>query len=635
MEGALPITAGEVEQFATGTIPASNAYSFPIEFRGNAPNVPPFTDLLVEKTTEGIRWSFRTAAQHVFGLGERFDRVDQYGLRTELEVYEKFTEQGGKSYLHSPFFFTELGFSVEVEGTCSVLCDFASSQPGVFSLHILCGEETPPTLIIRYGKPAQLLEAFSRERGLPAMPPSWVLGPWISSNRWNSRVELMKQIDIMERVGIPATVVVLEAWSDEGGFFAWNDSVDCEDGFYAYPDNGLWPDPKGMIAELGRRGLKLVLWQVPVVKQLADCPDKAKERLARAHAEADANGYFVKRKDGSTYLLPDGRWFGGSPIPDFTNPEACRWFFGKRKHLLDQGVAGFKTDGGEFIYEDDLVFADGSTSHTMKNGYAARYLEEFGRFAGPERVLFSRAGWAGSQRWSVHWAGDQKSTWDELQAQLSAGLSAGLSGFPYWTFDIAGFAGALPSSELYLRAFAFGVFSPLMQWHSEPVYGQFAKIMKGSGGNNDRSPWNIAAHTGDDRVIPLCRALSRLRMALIPYLEEQFRKASVTGLPIIRHLVLDHPDDIRAREIHDEYLLGPDLLVAPVVELGCDSRTVYFPEGRWIDIRSGSLYTGESSVVICAQVGDIPVFRREGSVIPLDPVWTDSNTPPYLSGRNI
>ncbi len=597
---------------------------FPLRIEGapdGAPDrPPPFSGLEAARSPGGIRWTFRTAARRVFGLGERFDAVDQKGRVVEAVVEEKFTEQGPLSYYPVPFFFTELGFSMEVEGSYPVVFDFGAAEADLFTVDIRCGDEEPPALVVRFGSPAALVASFVRSTGLPCLPPQWTLGPWISANRWNSRAILMEQVDRMEELGIPATVVVLEAWSDEGGFFAWN-------------DGGLWPDPAGMIAELGRRGLRLVLWQVPVCKRLADCPEgAASEREGRALAEAEAEGYLVRRADGSVYAIPEGRWFGGSPIPDFTDPAACDWYFSKRRHLLDQGVAGFKTDGGEFVHDDSLRFHDGRTGRAMRSGYTASYLEAYGRFVGADRVLFSRAGWTGSGRWSLHWAGDQKSSWPELRAQLAAGLSAGLSGIAFWTFDIGGFAGALPDAELYLRSFAFAVFAPLMQWHSEPVYGQFADIMKGSGGINDRSPWNIGTATGDGRVVPACRALSRLRMALLPYLALCARRTVATGLPVMRHLVLDFPDDPRAAAVCDEYLLGDSLLVAPVVERGATGRSVYFPTGRWIDISDGTVLEGPCDGLVEAPPGTVPVFRREDAKVSLDEAWIDGTTPRFLSG---
>ncbi|MDP3178293.1 MAG: glycoside hydrolase family 31 protein [Spirochaetaceae bacterium] len=604
----------------------------PLKIEGSpAPGTEPLSGLAAEKTAAGLRWSFRSTARHAWGMGERFDGVDRAGRVTAVAVDEKFTEQGPAAYFPVPFFFTELGFSIYIEGSYEVSFDLGATEAGLFSAEIRCGDEPPPALVLRYGTPPDLLAAFARETGLPSLPPAWAFGPWISANRWDRRSLLMEQIETMELLGIPATVAVIEAWSDEGGFFAWNDAIDREDGGYDYPEDGHWPDPEGMIAELAQRGIKVLLWQAPVCKRLGDCPEAARERQSQALSEAEAGGFLAKRADGSVYAIPEGRWFGGSPIPDFTNPAARAWYFDKRRHLLEQGVAGFKTDGGEFVYEDGLHFADGRTGLAMRSGYAATYLEAYGHFAGLDRLLFSRAGWTGSQRWSTHWAGDQRSTWAELRAQLSAGLSAGLSGAPFWTFDIGGFAGALPDAELYLRSFALAAYSPLMQWHSEPVYGQFADIIKASGGNNDRSPWNIAGATGDERVLGACRALSRLRMALIPYLSLCARRASGTGLPILRHLVLDFPDDARAAEIDDQFLLGEALLVAPVLEAGAAARSVFFPAGRWIDVVSGTVHEGPSETLVECALGGIPVFRREGAPVALDPAWIDAETPPLLA----
>lgn len=607
---------------------------FPLRTEGGPPpGADPVVGLAAERTPRGLRWSFRSEARHAWGMGERFDGVDRVGRITAVEVYEKFTHQGELAYFPVPFFFTECGYSVWVEGSYAVEFDLGASEPGLFAVDIRCGDEPPPALVIGYGAPAGLLSAFARAAGLPTCPPGWALGPWISANRWDRRSMLMEQLEEMERLGIPATVAVVEAWSDEGGYFAWNDSVDRPDGGYDYPEGGRWPDPAGMIAELGRRGLKLVLWQAPVCKLPADCPEAARPRQERYLAQAEADGFLAKRADGSTYAIPEGRWFGRSPIPDFTNPAARAWYFGARRHLLEMGVAGFKSDGGEFIYGDEARFADGSTGLSMRSGYVASYLEAYGRFVGPNRVLFSRAGWTGSQRWSTHWAGDQCSDWEELRAQLSAGLSAGLSGAPFWGFDIGGFAGPLPGPELYLRSFALAAFSPLMQWHSEPVYGQFADIIAAAGGNNDRSPWNIARTSGDERVLPACCALSRLRMALLPYLALCARQAATTGQPIMRHLVLDFPGDESAAVCEDQFLLGDALLVAPIVNEGARGRGVYLPEGSWIEVATGEAFEGPLDIQVESEPGGIAVFRREGFPLSLDSAWVDGGTPRFLGSE--
>ena len=258
-------------------------------------------------------------------------------------------------------------------------------------------------------------------------------------------------------------------------------------------------------------------------------------------------GYCVRRPDGTPYRIPE-YWFHHSLLPDFTNPEAVSWWFGKRKHLLDMGVEGFKTDGGEFLYEKAARLHDGSTGLTARNLYSMQYAGAYHQFmkdGGVDGVTFSRAGYAGAQALPIHWAGDQLSLWSEFRAQLAAGISAGLSGVLFWGFDIGGFAGELPAKDLYLRATAMGCFSPVMQWHAEPRSGQFFATHEGAF-NNDRSPWNLARQSGDPSILDLARFYAALRDKLLPYLTQEARLCVESARPMMAHLCLDFPEDPEA-----------------------------------------------------------------------------------------
>ena len=390
------------------------------------------------------------------------------------------------------------------------------------------------------------------------------------------------------------SVVVLEAWSDEATFYRF--------------DKERFPDPAAMIANLHKQGIQVVLWQIPVLKKLEPgrvCPEHEADCL-----EAVEKGFVVKNTDGSPYLIPEGRWFSGSMIPDFTNPAACEWWFEKRRYLLEMGVDGFKTDGGEFVYDDSAVFYNGQTGAQMRNGYAAAYTKVYADFAGKERVLFSRAGYTCCQTTPIHWAGDQQSTWKALRHVLPPGLNAGLSGIPFWSFDIAGFAGAIPSAELYLRSFAMGTFCPVMQWHSEPAGGQFSELLAVSEeGINDRSPWNIAKVRKAPQVRELCRKLCKEREKLLPYLLEEAKVSARTGRPLMAALLAYWPEDKKACAIDDQYMLGSRLLVAPVLKQGERGRNVYLPEGSWQDYWTGEETAGSCQVYRECLPGEIPVWR--------------------------
>ena len=251
----------------------------------------------------------------------------------------------------------------------------------------------------------------------------------------------------------------------------------------------------------------------------------------------------------------------------------------------------------------------------MRNRYVADYEKTYTNAIGKDRTLFSRAGYLGAQTTPIHWAGDQTSSFEEMRSVLGAGLSLGLSGVPFWSFDIGGFAGPLPSAELYLRSTAMATFVPVMQWHSEPLGGQFGGFDTGL--VNDRSPWNIALHASDESVERVARFYARLRMNLLPELLRQAQRSVETRLPMMRHLVLDYPQNKTAQQCHDEFMLG-DLLVAPVLYEGAAGRGVYLPEGQWYSFLTRETLAGGRTVLVAAGRDEIPVFLRTPGAVALN-----------------
>ena len=538
--------------------------------------LPNGRSLACSRMTLGLRadgspaWQEMTltgAHGHVYGTGERFDAVDQQGRGSCGRGVEHFTRQGAWSYLPTPFFMTDGGFGLYRATGRSVAMAFGDA--------IRVASPVAPGLTdhLLTGAPDHQLRAYIRLTGGAALPPEWAFGLWISANGWKCDADVDEQLRALKEHDCPAAVMVLEAWSDESTFYRWS---------------GLWADPAAMVRRVRDAGLHLVLWQIPVLKALRDCPDP--EPVRRDREEAIARGYVVKNADGSPYVIPE-KWFEGSLLPDFTNPEAARWWFSRREHLLAAGVEGFKTDGGEFLFGDDVLLHDGTAGQAAHNLYPLQYTEAYHawmRSRGLPGLTFSRAGYAGSQRAPIHWAGDQLSTWSELRAQLTAGLTAGLSGILFWSFDMGGFAGPLPDRELYLRATAMGCFCPVMQWHAEPRAGQFDATEDASL-NNDRSPWNLARVWNDPSIAEIACAFARLREKLRPALWEEARHCAAAGRPMMAHLCLDYPDDERALACDDEYMLGRRYLVAPVTEQGAAGRRVYLPRGQW-----RHLFTGET-----------------------------------------
>ena len=569
------------------------------------------------EAADSVTLRFASESGKYFGFGERYNRLDQRGLHPDICVYNPYLYQDGKTYMPVPFFFTETGFGMFVNTPNYVKFDCGSTR-GARGRRIginakLGARDQALEVYVFFGKPVEVIRDYLSVTGRPALPPKWAFGPWMSSNSWNTQREVVEQVDNMRKHDIPAAVFVIEAWSDEATFYIFNDArYELKDGehHFAYGDfsftpHGKWPDPKAMVDYVHSAGLRLVLWQIPVIKHF-DIPENPQHALDEAYVIRER--LCAMNPDGTPYRITDG-WFAGSLLLDFTNPKAREWWFNRRRYLLsDLGVDGFKTDGGEFIFDDDIVFFDGSAGRDMRNRYPNVYVAAYNEFIGKGRITFSRAGFAGAQRYPLHWAGDQPSSFAHFRSVLVAGLSANISGIPFWGYDIGGFSGEIPTPELFIRSAEMAAFTPVMQFHSESR-GEF---------NRDRSPWNLADRTGDLRILDIYRYYAHLRMNLLPYIYQEATHASGSGEPMMRPLFIDYPDDPHAYDVEDEYLFGRDLLVAPIIEENCFARDVYLPEGEWVDFWTGAVYRGRAVLSYAADLDRIPVFIRGGSVILLD-----------------
>lgn len=530
--------------------------------------------------------------KHVWGTGERYHTVDMRNSTSNGTVTEKFTQQGDQTYLPVPFFMTETGVGCWRDSSIPATLDF---REGLRVSQRTQGETLTRDVWL-FGTPKALLHQFIRHTGEPVLPSEWAFGLWISANGWDRDSEVRAQLDALKRYDYPADVIVLEAWSDEQTFHRWNDAEH-------------WADPAATVRAIRDAGLHLVLWQIPIIKY--EWGGEPGEPLRSDEREAIENGYCVMNGDGTPYRITEN-WFHNSLLMDFTNPEAVKWWFGKRKHLLDMGVEGFKTDGGEFLFDHTTRLHSGMNGLEAHNLYPGLYIgayHDFMRANGVEGVTFSRADYTGAQTRPLHWAGDQLSRWSELQAQLRAGLSAGLSGVLFWGFDIGGFAGELPSAELYLRATAMACFSPIMQWHAEPRSGQFYATHE-DGFNNDRSPWNLAEKLGRPEILTIGAKFARLRRSLKPYLYEEARHCAAAGRPLMAHLCLDFPEDTRACATDDQYMLGRRYMVCPIVTENQSRRSVWLPRGRWRHVFTGEWFEGGREWTLDCPLDEIIVLER-------------------------
>lgn len=571
-----------------------------------------------------VRFALRLEpGERVVGFGERFNALDQRGVELDSVVFEQYKQQGVRTYIPVPFAIVcgDDPWGFHVDTSRRVWFDVGKSEPDRLWVEAAL-DPARPVLDLRLfaGSPAEVLRAFLDGTAAPVLPPDWVFRPWMSANEWNTQARVLAEVERSEQEGIPVGVLVIEAWSDESTFVSFRDAryEVHEDGTphrladFEFPADGAWPDPKGMVDELHRRGIKLLLWQIPLLKARP-----APQGQARADRDvAIERGYVVREADGRPYRNR-GWWFPSALMPDFTNPAARAWWREKRRYLVEElGVDGFKTDGGEHAWGDELQYADGTTGAETNNRYPVLYAETYHELLaclGRDPVTFSRAGFTGAWAYPCHWAGDEGSTWEAFRASITAGLTAGASGVFFWSWDIGGFSGPVPTAELYLRGAAMACFCPIMQYHSE-----FNHHRAPSG---DRTPWNIAERSGEPRVLDVFRSYARLRERLLPYICEQARLAVEGRVPLMRALLFEDADP-RGWDYPHQYLFGADLLVAPVTEPGAEQWTVYLPTGDWVDAWTGEPVAGGTILERDVPLDVIPVYVRAAAAGVLHPLFT-------------
>lgn len=556
--------------------------------------------------------------EHVVGFGERFHALDQRGDTLDARVFEQYKQQGKRTYLPSPFAVVAggRGWGFHVNTTRATMFDVGRTRANRLAVEVEI-DPTMPTVDLRLydGSPRDVIAAHVRAVGGLVRPPDWVLRPWMSANEWNTQQRVLDEVERSIELDIPVGAVVIEAWSDEATFVAFNDAEyePNDDGApmrlsdFTFPADGRWPDPKAMVDRLHELGVKVLLWQIPIVPidRDRDVSPIAAEQVRTDARVLVQREMCVREADGSPYHNR-GWWFPGGLLPDWTNPETRAWWTAKRRYLLDElGIDGFKTDGGEHAWGNELRYHDGSrgdaTNNLFANQYAAAYRDLL-TDCGVDGATFSRAGFTGAGTVPCHWAGDEDSTWEAFRASITAGLTAGVSGVAFWGWDIAGFSGEIPSVELWARATAMGALCPIMQYHAEYNHGRLP--------SNDRTPWNLAERHDDQRAITIYRRYAHLRERLLPYLREQADRTVATGVPVMRPLFVDHPDDERVWDYPFQYTFGDDLIVAPVCWEDRDDLDVYLPHGSWADVWTAEPVAGGTVVPCPAPLDHIPVFVR-------------------------
>ncbi|MEV0646746.1 TIM-barrel domain-containing protein [Phytomonospora sp. NPDC050363] len=449
--------------------------------------------------------------------------------------------------------------------------------------------------------PAEIAAAYAEATGPAPELPAWASGFWQSKLRYRDQEELLGVAREHRGRGLPMSVIVCD-------FFHWPRMGDWRF------DAGAWPDPAAMVAELAELGVRLAVSVWPTVDPDSESFGELRESR---HLVRDVRGGLL------THEWPvEGSEKAPCAYVDSTDPGARAAMWARiRRNYADKGVAAFWLDANEPVGPPWLgrraLYAAG-TGEEVGNIYGALHNRAFAegqREAGVERPLsLVRSTWAGGQRDGIAlWSGDVAPTFESFAVQVTAGLNVAMSGIPWWHTDIGGFSGGDPADpayrELLVRWFQYGTFSPVMRLHGDrvPHHGSFSTEM--SGGPNE--VWSY----GEEAYGILTEHLA-LRERLRPYLAELSTAAHRTGAPPMRPLFFDFPGDERAWTVADQFMLGPDLLVAPVTEAGARERAVYLPSGtRWLDVRAGAVHEGGAEVDAKAPLRHIPVFAREGAAV--------------------
>ncbi|MAL16455.1 MAG: alpha-xylosidase [Balneola sp.] len=499
--------------------------------------------------------------EKIFGFGESFTQFNKRGEKVVLWVDDGNGTQNETMYKPVPFYMSSRGYGVFMHHSTPITVDVGKYYNPVNSMMI--GDDELD-LFFFLGEPKDILDEYTELTGKAPMPPLWSFGFWMSRITYFSEADGREVIKKLRDYEIPADVLHFDT-----GWFGVDWRSD-----YKFPKD-RFPNPEKMISDFKDDGFHISLWQLPYFTP--------KNTL---FPEIVENGYAVRDQKGN---LPYE-----DAVLDFSNPEAVKWYQDKLEPLLKMGVGAIKVDFGEAAPENG-IYDSNRTGWYEHNLYPLRYNKAVANITKEVHgngFIWARSTWAGSHRYPVHWGGDPATTNTAMSATLRGGLSIGLTGFTFWSHDIGGFVTATPE-DLYRRWTPFGMLTSHVRSH----------------GNPPTEPWEYS-----DEFLEGFRKADNMRYKLMPYLYSQAKHSSERGLPMLRALFVEYPDDPGSWLIDDQYLFGSDMLVAPLFE-NVEQRDVYLPPGTWIDYQTGKAYKGGWHSI---EAGEIPIIAlvKSGSVIP-------------------
>lgn len=499
--------------------------------------------------------------EKIFGCGESVTKLDKRGQKVNLFVTDPQGPETDQMYKPVPFFMSNRGYGMFMHTSAPITCDFGNTYVGANKLFM--GDEALD-LFIFIGEPKDILNEYTEIVGKPSMPPLWSFGTWMSRITYFEQSEGYDVAAKLRSYKIPSDVIHFDT-----GWF----ETDWQCDYKFAPSR--FSNPQKMIDDLKKDGFHISLWQLTYFTP--------KNKFFNEIIEKNLH---VKNSKGE---MPYE-----DAVLDFSNLETVKWYQDKLAGLLKMGVGAIKVDFGEAAPMDGF-YASGRGEWYEHNLYPLRYnkaVADITKEVNNENIIWARSAWAGSQRYPLHWGGDAANTDIGMDATLRGGLSFGLSGFSFWSHDIGGFVVAAPEN-LYRRWLPFGFLTSHSRAHGAPP----------------KEPWLY-----NDNFVKAFRESAEMKYKLMPYIYAQAKLCTEKGLPMVRALFVEYPDDAGAWFVEDEYLFGADILVAPMMEAGTE-RNVYLPKGNWIDYQSGKTYQQGWNVI---EAGKIPavILVRDGAVIP-------------------
>jgi alpha-D-xyloside xylohydrolase len=500
--------------------------------------------------------------EKIFGCGESFTGLNKRGQKVVLWTDDSNGIQNPGMYKPIPFFMSSQGYGMFIHSSSPITCDFGNSFSGINAMMV--GDDELD-LFVFLGQPKDILDEYTALTGKSPMPPLWSFGLWMSRCTYLSEKQTRDVAAKLRDNRIPCDVIHL----DTGWFETdWRCNYEFSKTRFA--------DPAKMIGDLKSDGFHISLWQLPYFVP--------KNTLFNEIIEKN----LVVRDAKGNLPYEDA-------VLDFSNPAAVEWYQAKLANLIKMGVGAIKVDFGEAAPANGL-FASGRTGFYEHNLYPLRYnkaVAEITKKISGENIIWARSAWAGSQRYPLHWGGDAESTDQGMSTELRGGLSFGLSGFSFWSHDIGGFT-AHASDSLYLRWLAFGMLTSHSRCH----------------GVSPKEPWEYGQKVMDD-----FRRTDEMKYRLMPYVYAQAKDCSDRGLPMLRALFVEYPEDPGSWLVDDEYLYGTSVLVAPLFHEGDTGRAVYLPPGMWIDYQTGKAYGGGWQRIEAGPILAV-ILVRDGTVLP-------------------